>query len=142
MLSEKRFSETKLEHDAADVSHVTRFVKKNSFVNIKGVLNVDEPTVVMKYETDPPKNICVSVVEAVSIAENKSPNSLPPLYYAIEPEVLEKLFEKSKSEPHGRFCQLTFVFSESLVTVEYDENITVEPIPADAIIFQEHDKDE
>lgn len=117
---------------------VFTFTRLTNFSNIKNFIIVRELTMGMIHEIGPQENICEGVVEAVSTAETKSPTSLPPLHYAINVDALGKLFEQSTSDSHGRYGQITFVFSESLVTVEYDENITVEPIPDEAIIYQEH----
>jgi len=74
-------------------------------------------------------SISVAVVEAVSDAEECQPTELPQLSTVIDPDALENLFVETGDERSDRNGELSFVFSDSRVTIEDGETIAVEPEP-------------
>jgi hypothetical protein len=59
-----------------------------------------------------------AVVKAVSAAEDCPSASLPPLYNTVNPEALERVFKVTNSDAPNRSGQITFQYSESVVTID------------------------
>lgn len=82
----------------------------------------------MEYEIAPDEALSVAAVTAVSSVENCPITSLPPLNESIDPDALDKLFASRGEGATGRLDEVSFRFSDSLVTVDNDERLRVEPI--------------
>lgn len=82
----------------------------------------------MEYEVDPDEAVSVGAVTAVSSVENCPIDSLPPLNGSIDPDALDKLFASRGEGTTDRLDEVSFRFSDSLVTVDNDERIRVEPV--------------
>jgi len=80
----------------------------------------------MEYAIQPDVSISVAVVEAVSDAEKCQPTELPRLSTVIDPDALDSLFVETGDDQPARNGTLSFAFSNSRVTVEDGETITVE----------------
>jgi len=80
----------------------------------------------MEYTRAPDTSIIVAVVEAVSSFENSSPTSLPPLYDVVDTDALNALFETGSDATSDHGVSISFVFSDSHVTIESGEQIVVE----------------
>ncbi|WP_164471144.1 HalOD1 output domain-containing protein [Halorubrum sp. CSM-61] len=73
-------------------------------------------------ESDTPPS--VRVVESVADALETAPEELGPLYEAIDPDALDRLFESPHRFASGR---VTFAFEGRTVTVDADGRIDVSP---------------
>jgi hypothetical protein len=72
------------------------------------------------------------VIEAVAEAKGVSPNDLPPLYEAIDPDGLDMLFPATTDESgESRECQLEFVYAEQRVTIKSGGAIRIQEIESD-----------
>jgi len=74
----------------------------------------------MEYEVNTEEPLPVAVIQAVSQAENSPPEALPPLTETVDPDALDNLFRR------GRSGSVSFTYSESVVTVDHCELVTVE----------------
>ena len=81
----------------------------------------------MEYKVSQDEPLSYAVVQAVSAFESCKPMSLPVLFDVLDPDALDSLFASFDEGATGRGGQLTFVFSNSLVTVTGEDTITVEP---------------
>lgn len=80
---------------------------------------------VMEYEPKPDEPVSMAVVRAVSSFEDRPETSLPPLHDAINPDALDALFA-SGGETADRSGSVSFVFSDSAVTVDEAGHVIVE----------------
>lgn len=79
----------------------------------------------MDYQIYPGERMGQEVLMAVSEAENKPMKNLPPLSEVVDLDALNELFEnKNETDDNGH---VTFVYSESNVSIDYTEQIHVEP---------------
>lgn len=78
------------------------------------------------YGSDTSPTICV--VETVADALGTDPTELGPLYEAVDPDALDRLFESSHRFTTGR---VTFAFEGCDVTVDADGWVAVSPGTAD-----------
>ncbi|NHN64252.1 HalOD1 output domain-containing protein (plasmid) [Haloarcula sp. KBTZ06] len=67
-----------------------------------------------------------AVVKAVSATENCSPNSLPPLYNAVNPKALDRMFTVTNNDVPDRGGHITFQYSESVVTINKNGYLEVQ----------------
>lgn len=81
----------------------------------------------MEYDISPSEAVSVAVVMAVSSAENCQPSSLPPLHDFVDTDALEGLFPPSSEGDPGRCGSVSFVFSDSHVTVDDQRHISIDP---------------
>ena len=81
----------------------------------------------MEHAIQPGVSVSVAVVEAVSAAEDCQPTALPRLSEIVDPDALDTLFTGTGDRRSDRPSELTFAFSNSHVTIENGETITVEP---------------
>jgi len=80
----------------------------------------------MQYSIQQGMSTSVAVVEAVSEFEGCEPTELPRLSTVIEPDALDNLFVATDRGRLDRNGELSFAFSNSRVTIEDGETITVE----------------
>lgn len=81
----------------------------------------------MEYELGQDEPVSFAIVEAVSSAERCPPGSLPPLYETLDPDALDTLFASEDERTERGPSLVTFAYSDSIVTVEDHDTITVEP---------------
>nr|WP_232794595.1 HalOD1 output domain-containing protein [Haloarcula taiwanensis] len=67
-----------------------------------------------------------AVVKAVSTVEGCPSTSLPPLYNAVNPEALERVFTVTKRDAPDRSGRITFQYSESVVTIDKNGYLEVQ----------------
>lgn len=71
--------------------------------------------------------VSTKVVTRVADAKGVDPTELSPLYYAIDPDALDQIFEPLQSGT----VQVQFTFAGCDVTVSSDRQVTVTPIDSD-----------
>jgi len=81
----------------------------------------------MEYTITPGTSVTVAVVQAVSSFENTNPTDLPPLREVLDPDALDALFATDGDGSSDRDGEISFVFSDSHVTVANGEQVTVKP---------------
>lgn len=81
----------------------------------------------MDWEVASNESVSMAVVKVVSMAEQRDPTSLPPLTNAVDPNALNNLFAPGASDGQSRTGNVSFVYSDSHVSVDHNEYITVEP---------------
>lgn len=82
----------------------------------------------MRYQIGPDEPVGVAVVSAVSAAEECAPKALPQLTEAVNPDALNELFAPKDEGPTRRSGTVSFDYSNSRVTIERNEHLTVEPL--------------
>lgn len=82
----------------------------------------------MEYEIGPGDPVSIAVVKAVGEFENCAPGSLPHLYETIDPDCLDGLYSSRRDGSHRVGGHVSFVFSNSRVTVDNAEYLTVEDV--------------
>ncbi|GCF16004.1 hypothetical protein Harman_39390 [Haloarcula mannanilytica] len=80
----------------------------------------------MTREIESSESVSEAVVEAVSEVEDCPPRSLPPLYNTVNPEALDKLFNRTNNAVTERTGHFTFQYSDSIVTVGEDGYLTIQ----------------
>lgn len=68
-----------------------------------------------------------SVVTAVARAKNVDQTDLPPLYYAIDPDALDKLFRSEHRSSAGDTAEVQFTFAGCDVVVDSENGVTATP---------------
>lgn len=71
------------------------------------------------------------VVAAVADVKNVDPTDLPPLYYAIDPDALDQLFQPQFQSVVSDTGQIQFTFAGCNVVVGSDNEVTVTPTDSD-----------
>jgi hypothetical protein len=74
------------------------------------------------------ESVSEAVVDVVSRSENCEPTSLPPLTDAVDPDALNHLFHSRSGGVGSRTGHISFVYSDSHVSIDHNEYITAEPI--------------
>jgi hypothetical protein len=75
----------------------------------------------VEYEIAPNESVSTAVVRAVSAIEGREPRSLRPLSDVLDPDALDALFEpKSNGQPRIG-GQLSFIYSNCVVTIDNGE---------------------
>jgi len=80
----------------------------------------------VEYEIAPDESVSTAVVRAVSAVEGRDPRSLGPLSDVLDPDALDALFE---SRPNGRprtGGQLSFIYSDCVVTIDNGEYLALD----------------
>lgn len=72
--------------------------------------------------------VSTKVVADVADSKGVDPTELPPLYYAIDSDALDQLFEP---QPGNGSVQVQFTFAGCDVTVSSDGRVTVTPTDPD-----------
>lgn len=80
------------------------------------------------YERDPDEPPSRSVIRAVAAVNGTDPTRLPPLYGAVDPDALDRLFDPAPGHPEPRpDCVVSFRYDDFAVTVSGDGRIVVSP---------------
>ena len=82
----------------------------------------------MDYELAPDELLSIAVVKAISTVENCDPLDLPPLADVVDTDALDMLFGTDGTGEPKAGGRLSFVYSESRVTIENGEYLTIEPM--------------
>lgn len=86
----------------------------------------------MEYELDADERLSTAVVRAVSAVEDRKPLDLPPLAGVLDPDALDMLFGINgigKPKSGGR---ISFIYSQTRVTIENGEYLSIQPIYEEA----------
>lgn len=78
----------------------------------------------MGCEIDPDNEIGVEISNAVSEFEGRSPESLPSLSSTVDPDALDRLWKTGG--PIRSEVQVSFEYSESEITIESGQYMTIE----------------
>lgn len=68
-----------------------------------------------------------AVIATVSAAAGAGPLELPPIYAAVDPDALDRLFDSPSADPGSPHCSVTFEYADHLVTVDDGGTVAVEP---------------
>lgn len=80
----------------------------------------------MEYEIDADESVSAAVVRAVSAVEGRDLCSLQPLFYVLDPDALDTLFDsRANGDPRTCGC-LSFIYSCCRVAIDNGEYLTVE----------------
>lgn len=85
----------------------------------------------MEHEIGADESISMAVVRAVSAIEGKEPCSIGPLAEVIDPDALDALFARRPNGKPRIGGRISFVYSQSHVTVEAGEYLSVELVGPD-----------
>lgn len=80
----------------------------------------------MEYELGADESVSVAVVRAVSAIEGRDPRTLPPLSEVLDPEALDDLFEAQSDGRPRVGGRLSFIYSNSAVTIENGEYLSLD----------------
>lgn len=80
----------------------------------------------MEYEIGAEESVSTAVVRAVSAIEGRDPRSLRPLRDVLDPNALDTLFEPRSNGQPRIGGQLSFVYSNCVVTVENGEYLSLD----------------
>lgn len=80
----------------------------------------------MEYEIGADEPVSTAVVRAVSAIEGRDPDSLRPLPDVLDPDALDVLFETQSNGAPRTGGQLSFVYSNCVVTVENGEYLSLD----------------
>ncbi len=78
----------------------------------------------MEYDIDQDEPVSMAVVRAVSAVEGREPESLPPLENVVDTDALDALFDPRPDGKARSGGKLSFVYSESHLTVDNGEYLT------------------
>ncbi|APW98375.1 hypothetical protein CHINAEXTREME_11495 [Halobiforma lacisalsi AJ5] len=73
--------------------------------------------------------VTIDIVTAVADTKGVDPTELPPLYYAIDPDAIDQLFQ---SQVQNESLRVQFTFAGCDVTISSDRQVTVTVTPSDA----------
>ena len=79
----------------------------------------------MEYEIGADESVSTAVVRAVSAIEGREHRSLRPLSDVLDPDALDSLFEPRSNGKPRIGGQLSFIYSESVVTIDNGEYLTL-----------------
>ena len=82
----------------------------------------------MEYEIGPGESVSTAVVRAVSAVEGREPRSLRPLSDVLNPDALDVLFESRRDGRARVGGQLSFIYSNCIVTIDNGEYLTLDHI--------------
>ena len=85
---------------------------------------IPEGTTVDRYDWNNPGSPSTAVIESVGEATGRDPDSLPPLYEAIESDALDQLLEGARDRDGGR-TRVVFDWAGVTLVVESDGSIEV-----------------
>ena len=80
----------------------------------------------MEYEIGTDEPVSTAVVRAVSAVEGHDPRSLRPLSDVLDPAAMDALFEPQRDGTPRIGGQLSFVYSECMVTIDNGEYLSLE----------------
>lgn len=82
----------------------------------------------MEYEIRPNESVSMAVVRAVSALEDREPDQLQPFSEVIDPDALDKIFERHQDGNPRIGGHVSFVYSSYQVTIEHGEYLRLEKI--------------
>ena len=82
----------------------------------------------MEYEVGPDEFLSTAVVRSVSAVEGREPLELPPLATVFDTAALDVLFATDGTGEPKSGGRLSFIFSESYVTIENGEYLLIRPL--------------
>ena len=80
----------------------------------------------MEYEIGAGELLSTAVVRSVSAMEGREPLDLPPLANVLDPDALDVLFATNGIGEPKSGGRLSFVYSESYVTIENGEYLSIQ----------------
>ena len=80
----------------------------------------------MEYEIGPDESVSTAVVRAVSAIEGREPRSLRPLSDVLDPDALDALFEPRSNDRPRVGGQLSFIYSDCVVTIDNGEYLSLD----------------
>ena len=80
----------------------------------------------MEYEIAPDESVSTAVVHAVSAVEGREPSSLRPLSDVLDPDALDTLFEPRSNGRPRIGGQLSFIYSDCVVTIDNGEYLSLD----------------
>ena len=80
----------------------------------------------MEYEIGPDESVSTAVVRAVSAVEGREPSSLRPLSDVLDPDALDALFEPRSNGRPRTGGQLSFIYSDCVVTIDNGEYLSLD----------------
>lgn len=83
---------------------------------------------IMEHEIGPDELLSSAVVRAVSAAEDREPLALPPLAGVLDPDALDVIFAADGCGEPKTGGRLSFVYSDSRVTIENGEYLSIQPL--------------
>lgn len=82
----------------------------------------------MEYEVDPEELLSTAVIRSVSAVEGREPLDLPPLTNVIDADALDVLFATDATGKPKSGGRLSFIYSESRVTIDNGEYLSIQPL--------------
>ncbi|WP_238709371.1 HalOD1 output domain-containing protein [Natronorubrum halophilum] len=89
---------------------------------------LDVNRLTLEYEIGQDESVSMATIRAVSAVKECDPCTLTPLYEAIEPDALNKLYEQKPRDTDKAGCKAEFVFSDYHITIENGEYLTLQPV--------------
>lgn len=68
---------------------------------------------------------CEAVVTAVAVATNEEITDLDPIYRTVDPDALNSLATTAGESPSSGVGQISFTYSECMVTLYHDGRLTI-----------------
>lgn len=82
----------------------------------------------MEYGLGADESLSAAVVRAVSGLEGREPLDLPPLVNLLDPDALDMLFATDGTGEPKSGGRISFIYSESCITIENGEYFTIQPV--------------
>ena len=80
----------------------------------------------MEYEIAPDESVSTAVRRAVSAVEGRESGSLRPLSDVLDPDALDTLFEPRSNGRPRTGGQLSFIYSDCVVTIDNGEYLSLD----------------
>jgi hypothetical protein len=80
----------------------------------------------VEYEIGADESVSTAVVRAVSAIEGREPRSLRPLSDVLDPDALDALFEPRSNGRPRIGGQLSFIYSNCVVTIDNGEYLSLD----------------
>jgi hypothetical protein len=77
-------------------------------------------------EQDHPDSLLSTVIETVSVATNRKPETLPPIHEVIDVEAVATLFASDQSRAEGGGAAVRFRYANCTVTLLQEGEVAVE----------------
>lgn len=69
-----------------------------------------------------------AVVKTVSVAEDREPETLDPIYDVVDPDALDAIFGRTTADARDPDIQVSLIYAGYRVTVRGDGVVTAEPL--------------
>lgn len=103
---------------------------RNDLLREDGVgYDPDDGSYHLRHDESDPNSLCYTVFRAVGAITGKSPQALDPLTDTIDPDALEKLFDRSETRGGTVDACLTFEYNGCRVAIFSDGHLVVDPPP-------------